>query len=58
MLVCVRAFETQPGRTLWVDMETSLRTILKDESDIFDVNKAMACVRCVIECGFEPPSDS
>jgi len=47
-----------PGRTLWVDMETSLRTLLKDETDMFDVNKAMACVRCVIECGLEPQSDS
>ena len=44
----------QPGRTLWVDMESSLRTILKDDSDIFDANKAMACVRCVRELGLEP----
>ena len=41
----------QPGRTLWVDMETSLRTILKEGSDIFDANKAYACVRCVLELG-------
>jgi hypothetical protein len=28
-----------PGRSLWVDMESSLRTLLKDDSDIFDANK-------------------
>jgi len=47
---------TAPGRSLWVDMETSLRTVLKDDSDIFDANKAMACVRCVIEQGLAPAS--
>jgi len=47
---------TAPGRSLWVDMESSLRTLLKDDSDIFDANKAMACVRCVIDEGFEPSS--
>jgi hypothetical protein len=40
------------GHTLWCDMETSLRTILQDGTDTFDANKAMACVRCVIEEGF------
>lgn len=45
------------GRTLWVDMESSLRTILKDgvkdgQGDIFDVNKAMKCVTAVIDSGF------
>ena len=46
---------TAPGRTLWVDMESSLRTRLKeDEGDIFDANKAMACVRAVIEHGLAP----
>ena len=45
---------TAPGRTLWVDMESSLRTTLKDDTDVFDANKAMACVRCVIELGLEP----
>mmetsp|Transcript_10185 Transcript_10185/g.12360 ORF Transcript_10185/g.12360 Transcript_10185/m.12360 type:complete len:294 (+) Transcript_10185:19-900(+) len=29
---------------IWVDMESSLRTLLKDDTDIFDVNKAMECV--------------
>ena len=42
------------GRTLWVDMETSLRTHLKDNSDIFDANKAMACVRIIIDEGRVP----
>jgi len=49
-----RIGDTAPGRTLWVDMETSLRTILKDDSDIFDANKAMSCVRCVLELGLKP----
>ena len=46
--------DAQAGRTLWVDMETSLRTVLKDNSDIFDVNKAMRCVTAVIEQGRTP----
>ena len=58
---CVRRGRTQlgimgvtaPGRVLWVDMETSLRTVLKSEADIFDANKAMACVRAVLEVGIE-----
>lgn len=29
---------------IWVDMESSLRTLLKDDTDIFDVNKAMECI--------------
>ena len=44
------------GRTLWVDMESSLRTALKDGGDIFDVNKAMKCVDAVIEHGYAPAS--
>ena len=46
--------EREQGRTLWVDMESSLRTILKDDGDIFDANKAMKCVSCVVELGLEP----
>mmetsp|Transcript_14883 Transcript_14883/g.38417 ORF Transcript_14883/g.38417 Transcript_14883/m.38417 type:complete len:272 (+) Transcript_14883:52-867(+) len=49
-----RIDQTAPGRKLWVDMESSLRTVLKDDTDIFDANKAMACVRCVCELGLEP----
>lgn len=50
----VQIAATAPGRTLWVDMETSLRTVLKDETDIFDANKAMKCVRLLVEKGMEP----
>jgi hypothetical protein len=50
-----RMGRTAPGRTVWVDMESSLRSVHKDDSDVFDCNKAMACVRCVIEAGLEPP---
>ena len=45
---------TAAERSLWVDMESSLRTTLKNDTDIFDANKAMACVRIVIEQGLEP----
>ena len=48
------ACSLQPGRTVWVDMESSLRTTLKDETDVFDVNKAMICVSVVIEHGLAP----
>lgn len=39
------------GRSLWVDMESSLRTKTADGKDVFDVNKAVACVRAVREMG-------
>lgn len=42
------------GRALWVDMESSLRTMLADDSDVFDVNKAMKCVRIIVDEGLEP----
>lgn len=42
------------GRTLWVDMETSLRTKLEDGSDVFDANKVMRCVTAVIDNGRTP----
>lgn len=45
---------TAPGRTLWVDMESSMRTVLQDSTDTFDANKAMLCVRCVCEVGLDP----
>jgi hypothetical protein len=48
--------QTAPGRELWVDMESSLRTRLKNDSDVFDCNKAMGCVRQVIELGLKPDS--
>ena len=35
-------------------MESSLRTLLKDERDVFDCNKAMVCIRSVIELGLKP----
>ena len=47
MLDTVGAHEAGGGAvvsSLWVDMESSLRTVLKDETDTFDVNKCMACV--------------
>ena len=53
MLLLVRVCHLQ-GRTLWVDMESSLRTVLKDGTDVFDVNKAFQCVTTVIEKGLAP----
>jgi len=46
--------QTAPGRELWVDMESSLRTQLKNTADIFDCTKAMTCVRHVIDLGLKP----
>ena len=37
-----------------MDMESSLRTVLKDGTDVFDVNKAFQCVTTVIEKGLAP----
>mmetsp|Transcript_58605 Transcript_58605/g.96745 ORF Transcript_58605/g.96745 Transcript_58605/m.96745 type:complete len:278 (+) Transcript_58605:13-846(+) len=52
-----------PGHSFWIDMESSLRTSLKDGRDIFDCNKAMCCVEHVMQSGCvfdiddsEPPS--
>uniref|UniRef100_A0A6T8MTK1 Xylose isomerase-like TIM barrel domain-containing protein n=1 Tax=Hemiselmis andersenii TaxID=464988 RepID=A0A6T8MTK1_HEMAN len=41
-------------REIWVDMESSLRTKLEGGQDIFDVYKAMACIRVAIEMGLKP----
>ena len=37
-----------------MDMESSLRTCLKDDPDIFDINKAVKCINVVIEHGLAP----
>ena len=37
------------GRPLWVDMESSLRCKTGDGRDVFDANRAVACVRVVGE---------
>ena len=47
-----------PGRELWVDMESSLRTKLADGADVFDANKAVRCVRIVTELGLAPARGS
>mmetsp|Transcript_81158 Transcript_81158/g.161443 ORF Transcript_81158/g.161443 Transcript_81158/m.161443 type:complete len:282 (-) Transcript_81158:24-869(-) len=49
---------TAPGRTIWVDMESSMRTLLQDSTDIFDANKAMLCVRSICEVGLDPSADA
>ena len=42
-----------PGETIWVDMESSLRTALEDGADIFDLNKCMSCVLQVLALGLQ-----
>ena len=43
MVEVVGASEARRGDSFWVDMESSLRTILADGTDLFDVNKCVAC---------------
>eukprot|EP00284_Hemiselmis_tepida_P013891 CAMPEP_0174917586 /NCGR_PEP_ID=MMETSP1355-20121228/2554_1 /TAXON_ID=464990 /ORGANISM="Hemiselmis tepida, Strain CCMP443" /LENGTH=247 /DNA_ID=CAMNT_0016162695 /DNA_START=87 /DNA_END=830 /DNA_ORIENTATION=+ len=40
-------------REIWVDMESSLRTKLEGGDDIFDVYKAMSCIRVAIDMGLK-----
>ena len=44
------------GREVWCDMESSLRSKYQDGKDFFDVYKAMACIRAVLEAGFKSES--
>jgi len=45
--------EAAPGRRIWADMESSMRTKLEGGGDLFDVNKAMRCVRVVLDLGLK-----
>lgn len=40
-----------PGEMIWVDMESSLRTLLRDGTDVFDVNKCVECALQVLALG-------
>jgi len=42
------------GRTLWVDMETGVRSKRPDGADIFDLDKALECVGHVTRLGLKP----
>jgi len=45
------------GRDVWIDMESSLRTVLKDGADVFDLGKCYKCIEVVCELGlFDHPS--
>lgn len=39
------------GRDIWIDMESSLRTIDKDGKDVFDANKCFQCIDAVCKAG-------
>ncbi len=45
------------GREIWIDMESSLRTIDHNGKDVFDLNKCMKCISVVCEFGIyqHPP---
>jgi hypothetical protein len=41
-------------KPVWIDMESSLRTIVlegEEKKDIFDINKCMKCIRYAVEAG-------
>jgi hypothetical protein len=43
-----------PDRTVWCDMESSLRTLVRkddEEHDVFDMNKVMVCIQQVSLAG-------
>jgi len=42
----------QEDVSIWIDMESSLRTITKDELDFFDIQKCYDCIHVVCEKGF------
>jgi len=39
------------GKEIWIDMESSLRTIDESGQDIFDLNKCFQCIDAVCEAG-------
>lgn len=39
------------GRDIWIDMESSLRTIDKDGNDVFDLSKCFKCIEAVCDTG-------
>lgn len=46
------------GRSIWIDMESSLRSI-KNDQDVFDLDKCFAVIQTVADMGFfaHPPLD-
>lgn len=49
-----RISEVAPGRTLWVDMETGVRSSLPDGTDVFDLAKCISCVEQVVKLELAP----
>ena len=53
--VLTDVMEAGNGRTIWIDMESSLRS-LKDGLDVFDLHKCYECIQAVITAGiYEHP---
>ena len=46
--------EVAAGHTLWVDMETGVRSKRPDGADIFDLDKVLECVGQVTRLGLKP----
>ncbi|GKY92621.1 hypothetical protein MPSEU_000232200 [Mayamaea pseudoterrestris] len=40
-----------PGRSVWIDMESSLRTVNDDGTDIFDLDKCRKVMQIIIDMG-------
>jgi len=38
---------------VWVDMESSLRTVTADSNDVFDISKCFACAMAVVDLGIK-----
>uniref|UniRef100_A0A7S0EXA0 Phosphoribosylanthranilate isomerase n=1 Tax=Phaeocystis antarctica TaxID=33657 RepID=A0A7S0EXA0_9EUKA len=49
-----RIAEVAPGRELWVDMETGVRSGLPDGSDVFDLAKCLSCLEQVVKLELAP----
>lgn len=48
--VLADVLEAGNGRNIWIDMESSLRSI-KDGMDVFDLNKCYECIRAIVDAG-------
>jgi len=49
--VLTAVLDVAKGRNVWIDMESSLRSIC-NEKDVFDLNKCYSCISSVCELGF------
>lgn len=49
-----RISEVAPGRRLWVDMETGVRSSLPERADVFDLAKCRSCIEQVVQLQLAP----